>query len=89
MCVHTDVLYAHLAYYCSMDTSPDPTRLSVNITPETATVMRAMRDTRGLTYTEQIRRGVQAYDYLSREVEHGGTVMIKAGDGSLRELVML
>lgn len=72
-----------------MDNAPDLTRLSVNITPETATVMRAMREKRGLTYTEQIRRGIAAYDYLSREVEHGGTVMVKMGDGNLRELVML
>lgn len=72
-----------------MDNAPELTRLNVNITPETATVMRAMRDTRGLSYTEQVRRGIAAYDYLSREIEHGGTIVVQMRNGGTRELVML
>ncbi len=61
------------------------TRLSVNITAETETALRA-RQARGVTATETIRRAVALLDLFDREQQAGGRIRFVGPD---RELVRL
>jgi hypothetical protein len=66
------------------------TRLTVNLNPETAAALRDIADTRGISFTEAIRRCISVYTYVAAAGTDGKRVsIIDATAGTERELVLL
>jgi hypothetical protein len=68
----------------------DLIRLNVNLNPETAKALRDIADTRGISFTEAIRRCISVYTYVAAAGADGKRVsVIDPAAGTERELVLL
>ncbi|MFE5680255.1 hypothetical protein ACFQ7B_35575 [Streptomyces erythrochromogenes] len=65
------------------------TRLSVNINNDTAETLKRIKNEKGISITEAIRRSVALFDLVEREVTKGGKLQIVDRDGGVRELLLL
>jgi len=69
---------------------PPLVRLSVNMNQETAALLKSYAETRGLSYTQCVRRMVAITSFVQDEVDAGRTVLSVDEDRKDgRELVLL
>jgi hypothetical protein len=64
------------------------TRLSVNLNPETAALLRKTADDLGLSVTETIRRSIALHGYMTDQRAKGNRILID-GDEETREVILL
>jgi hypothetical protein len=69
--------------------SPPVVRLSVNVSPETAGVFKALTGRKGLTMTEGIRRAIAGWKFVEDEAAAGNELAVIEKDGELRKVVLL
>ncbi|BDZ52345.1 hypothetical protein GCM10025867_51530 (plasmid) [Frondihabitans sucicola] len=63
-------------------------RLSVNMAPETAEMLKENAARRGLSYTEEIRRAIAIVKYLDAEIASGNKILTSNAEG-YRELIIV
>jgi len=75
----------------SPDASPaDLVRLSVNLNPETAELLRELAASRGLSYTEIIRRAIAVTKYFEDEINSGRVIQTADSNGKhVRQIELL
>jgi predicted transcriptional regulator len=67
---------------------PGVVRLSVNLSPEVAQVLREMADKRGITVTEALRQAISTEKFISESIEKGEKILIEGPKGkSVRQLI--
>lgn len=64
-------------------------RLSVNINPDTQQALKRLKDEKGISLTEAVRRAVSLLDLVDRESARGSKLQLVEKDGSVRELMFL
>lgn len=69
--------------------SEQSVRLSVNLSPGTAALLRAVLDRKGLSITEGIRRAIAVWKFVEDEVERGNQLAVIEKDGEVRRVVLL
>jgi hypothetical protein len=66
------------------------TRLTVNLNTETAAALRDIADTRGISFTEAIRRCISVYTYVASATAPGKHLrVVDERSGKEQELVLL
>jgi hypothetical protein len=65
------------------------TRLSINLSAETAEAFRELAGRKGLSITEGIRRAISAWQFLEEETSRGNKIAVIEPDGSIRTIVLL
>lgn len=55
----------------------DLVRLSVNMNQETADALRDVARSRGISYTEAVRRAISVYAFVEAEVAAGNTIQVR------------
>jgi hypothetical protein len=65
------------------------TRLSINLSTETADAFRELTGRKGLSITEGIRRAIAAWQFLEDEASKGNQIAVIESDGSVRKVVLL
>jgi Ribbon-helix-helix protein, copG family len=65
------------------------TRLSINLSTETADALRELAGRKGLSITEGIRRAIAAWQFLEVETSRGNQIAVIEQDGSVRTVVLL
>lgn len=64
-------------------------RLSVNMNPETARLLREHAASKGLSYTEAVRRAIAIWAFVEDEVAaHHRVQSVDPDEGIIRELVL-
>jgi hypothetical protein len=61
--------------------------VTVTLPSEAVQVLREYAEKRGITMTEALRRFISNENYLIKQVEEGGNVLIETKDKELRRLV--
>lgn len=62
-------------------------RLSVNLSPEVAAILRAMAERQQLTVTEIVRRAILTLDFLDEKVREGYAVQLRKDGEPLKEII--
>lgn len=70
-------------------TPTDVVRLSINVSPELATLLKARALRKGLSITESIRRAVVVWDFFESERVAGRKIFAHNPDGSAQEIVLI
>jgi hypothetical protein len=65
------------------------TRLSINLSAETAEALRELAARKGVSITEGIRRAIAAWQFLEVEASKGNRIAVIEQDGSIRTVVLL
>jgi len=63
-------------------------RLSINLNPESADVLREYANRKGISITEAVRRAIGALSFLDESQSKGASVLIKQGNDT-KEVVLL
>jgi hypothetical protein len=69
--------------------SDQSVRLSVNLSPGTAAILRTVLNRKGLSITEGIRRAIAVWKFVEDEVERGNQLAVIEKDGEVRKVVLL
>jgi len=65
------------------------TRLSVNLSAETADSFRSLIKRKGLSITEGIRRAIAVWKFVEDETSRGNQLAVIEQDGSVRKVILL
>jgi hypothetical protein len=68
---------------------PKYTRLSVNLSPDTAAALRELADRRKISITDAVRRAIAVWKFMEDEIAAGNRVVVTEPDGKKREIVLL
>jgi hypothetical protein len=69
--------------------SDQPVRLSVNLSPETAGIFRALIERKALSITEGVRRAIAVWKFVEDEAARGNELAVIEPDGEIRKIVLL
>ena len=64
-------------------------RLSVNLSVESAGILKGLIRRKGLTITEGIRRAIAVWKFVEDESSKGNQIAVIERDGSIRQVVLL
>jgi len=64
-------------------------RLSLNVSTQTAAVIRDIAGRKGLSATESIRRAIAIWQFIETETSAGNRIAVIERDGSIRTVVVL
>jgi hypothetical protein len=68
----------------------EPVRLNVNLDAETATALKGLAETHGISLTEIVRRAISVYRYFDTETRSGRRIQTINRNGTdVKELVLL
>ncbi|KPM52173.1 hypothetical protein ACG83_30485 [Frankia sp. R43] len=67
---------------------PSYTRLTVNINTETAAALRQVAESRGVSYTEAVRRAVALLKLIEDETQKGHAIQVSEGK-NVRNIILL
>lgn len=70
------------------DDTVELTRLSVNLNAETAAALNEIRERRGISLTEAVRRAIAVLKFIEDEIQNGNTVQSTDG-AKTRELMLI
>jgi L-serine deaminase len=65
------------------------TRLSINLSREAAAALKDIKEKRGLSYTEAIRRAIAVYKFVEDETAKGHRIQVVGDGDKVRELMLL
>lgn len=68
---------------------PAVARLSVNLSTETAGMLKALAGRKGLTVTDGVRRAITVWKFIEDELAAGSTLAVIEADGSVRKVILL
>jgi len=68
---------------------PDYQRLSVNINPESADILRRVTADRGITTTEAVRRAIGLLDFFEEARRNEATIRVQDRSGHQSEVHVL
>jgi hypothetical protein len=64
-------------------------RLSVNLSLETADVLKSLINRKGLSITEGIRRAIAVWKFVEDETSRGNEIAVIEPDNSVRKVILL
>ena len=64
-------------------------RLSVNLSFETAEILKALIERKGLSISEGIRRAIAVWKFLEDEKARGNQIAVVEPDESVRKVILL
>ena len=73
-------------------TSPDVVRLSINLAPDVAAILREWASKKAISATESVRRAIAVWNFVESEKAKGNRLAVIEGSGKnerIREVVLL
>lgn len=61
-------------------------KLTVNLTKETAEILKSLAKDHGTTMTNVVNRAIELESYLKKQVEGGGEIQIAQQDGKVKAI---
>jgi hypothetical protein len=71
------------------ETAQDCTRITVALVPKAAAGLARLRERTGLSKTGLVNRALQAYGFVEEQMAAGRQLLIRAPDGTVREVTFL
>lgn len=75
-----------------VSTKNNVVRLSINLAPDVAGILRSWAERKSINVTEAVRRAIAVWDFFETEREKGNRLAVIEGEGSnqrIREVVIV